>query len=144
MKKIVEYQCEICHKKYLQENSALDCEALGIAEINDKPIGLMYEYYHNNYIGIFAIGKLRTGYSPHQLEFSSWGFRCEPYPYSTVGDNFCGTGSDYFPKDIKNFRGKISEQNVGNAEFNLMVEYLKSKNITPKYFNDQRQLIEII
>lgn len=144
MKVIVEYQCEICKKKYEQKDNALECEGKGIADENNMDfIGLMYEHVHNGYVGIFAIGRISKSYNPHQLEFSSWAFRCDPYPLRTIDDNFCGSGSDYVPKDISNFYGKITKSKVGNREFNLMVDYLKSKGIQPKYLNENKELIYV-
>lgn len=148
MKVIIEYQCEICHKKYSYEQEAIDCEAKGEPVLNAYPIGLMYSYYHHGYVGIFSIAEVTKSMNSHAVSLSSWAVRTNGYPRYTLDKDLCGGSNDYCYTDEQSINNwikyhNIPDKDVNNDEFKEMVKYLKSKNITPKYYDSKYNLITV-
>lgn len=148
MKTIIEYQCEICKKRYQSKKSAEHCEASGLPDTTALPIGLMYEYNHNGYVGIFAVASVKLSeLDPHSLEWSSWAVRTSRYSPYSLDDEKCGsndfqkTDTDSMDKFKEYYR--ISKSKVGNNEFTKMACYLKEKGITPFYYNEKKEKITV-
>lgn len=145
MKTIIQYQCEICKQQYDAEQQALKCESRGWFNSNEYPKGLMYEYIHHGYVGIFAIPKdvqpTTGGFNKGHLgETSFWA--CRVNGGDTLGNQLCG--HDYLRSgeisDWKRFH-YISKDKVGCEEYNRMVAFLKSQDIQPSYYDEQGQLV---
>lgn len=143
------YQCEICNSKYNSPESALLCESKGFADVSKYPIGLMYEYNHNGFIGIFAIAKVEPShFDKHTVNLLSWAFRVPGYPASTIGEELCGGSNDYRKCDDESFLKwldyhHITKSKVGCVEFKKMVDYLKSINIVPVYYDENKNKITL-
>lgn len=153
MKVIIEYQCEICLKKYSTESEALKCESKGVFDGKNYPAGLMFEYTHSGYVGIFAIPETVQPYEMgrkwgdgHLGKSSYWACRDGKYSADSLGAERCG--GDFFRSDNEYFKHwvnnhAISDKYVNGPEFTRMVEFLKSKGITPTYYNSKLELVTI-
>jgi hypothetical protein len=147
MKKIVEYQCDICKHKYSNEQSALDCEAEGVFDREKFPIGTMFEYEHHDFVGIFAIADIDAGCG-HYSFYSSWACRTKGYPGDTLGENMCGGGNSFLRSHDKGVAEFIRTHNITAEktkcpEFKRMVEFLKSQKIQPRYYTPSGLLVTI-
>lgn len=143
MKKIVQFQCEHCLKIYDTEQLAMQCEAKGVADLSQTPIGLMREYGHHRYVGIFAVGRIIHPDNNTHLAYANWCAARSP-DYLQVGDSFdsmCG-GDFVTPEQFKK-HWFISDERVGGPEFERMVNFLVSKNIVPRYYDERGNLCEI-
>jgi hypothetical protein len=148
MKKNVTYQCEICQKSYGSEYEALKCEAKGFFDSKMYPAGLMWEYNHHGYVGIFSLPKdvrpdshNKDGHIGHS---SYWACRASNYIGDSLGSQLCG--GDFFKSDDNSFEQFksyrfISDEKICSDEFKRMVAYLKSANIQPSYYNKSGELI---
>lgn len=150
MKTILEYQCEICRSRYHTVEVALACEAKGQFDLSKFVVGLMFEYHHNGYIGIFSIPPDTVkpyGRDGHMGTMSWWACRVSAQYGDSLGDEKCGGGGFYYshPAGIENFKEwhKITEAYVGCTEFKRMVKWLKSQKIVPSYYNESGDLITI-
>lgn len=152
MKVITKYQCEICNQTYNNEEFALKCEAKGLFDSSKYPAGLMYEYHHNGYFGIFAIpndvqpSTTSIYNSGHIGETSFWACRSSNFIGDSLGDELCG--HTYLKSQESEFEHwikyhYISDEKVGCDEYNRMVAFLKSKSIQPSYYNKEGKLIII-
>ena len=146
MKHIHQYQCEICKIKYDDEEAALDCEAQGLSDKSKIPIGLMYEYHHHDFVGIFAVAQVRDSFNSHWLDTSAWASRTPKFPKGLFIDHFC-TGIDFIFTDergLKDFAKlhKVTKEKVDCREFKLMVQFLKENNIRPSYYDEEGNLIK--
>lgn len=140
MKTITEYQCEICYSKYPTPQVALACEAKGIFDPSMYPPGLMYEYHHHDYIGIFAIVPWNPDeITKHWGKLVSWACRAPNYPGDTLGKDMCSSGNYlYSNKDgLDHWKEyyHITEGRLNGPEYKRMVEFLKSMEITPTYYD---------
>jgi hypothetical protein len=148
MKTIIEYQCEICQRKYSSEDQALQCEARGVFTGENYPVGLMYNYEHNGFVGIFAVApptfeRIRN----HYATLVSWACRAPGYPGDSLGSEMC-SGNNTIDNSPTSFRNWISYNHipanrVNGPEFTRMVEFLKSYSITPRYYDHNLKLIEL-
>lgn len=151
MKKIVQFECEICKHKYESEKEAVDCEALGKFNGSKYPAGLMFEYHHHDFVGIFSFpAKPKANDYGHKGghigESAWWACRTEKYKGDTLGKDLCG--HSYLYSDEKGFNewkdlNIVTKEKVKCPEFKRMVAYLKSKNITPSYYNEKGELIKL-
>lgn len=147
MKAITMYQCEICHQQYDTEQQALKCESKGLFNPAEYPKGLMFEYNHHGYVGIFAIPediKATTGgfNKGHIGESHFWA--CRVGGNDTLASKTCG--HTYFRSgEIADWAkyNYISDENIGCKEYNRMVTFLKSLNIQPSYYNQSGEFITV-
>jgi hypothetical protein len=146
---LIEYQCEICNRKYLDAQSALECEAKGLANTETYPIGLMYEHHHNGYVGMFCIAEVTPSeYNKHYVNISSWACRMPGFPPFSLGKEKCGGSLDYIGTSSEAFAQfisyhKVTKDKIGTKEYNLMVDYLRKAGITPQYYNESKELITL-
>lgn len=148
MKTIIEYQCEICRTKYKIQEDAMACEKQGVFSTDKFIQGLLFEYNHNGYVGIFAFPEAAKPYErdSHLGKSVNWACRNNRYGDS-LGDEKCGgngflkTDTDYFNRWVEYH--KISKEHENGLEFNRMVNFLKSQNITPTYYNHKKELITV-
>ena len=135
---IIEYQCTICRKKYSTEAQALECEARGVADPKRYPIGQMYEYHHNGYVGIFATAEVVPHFNSHLVDRHSWACRVQGYPRYSF-DHVCG--SDLLATDEESWKNWLQYhiltlKRKGTPEYNEMVEFLKKeKKLKPFYYD---------
>lgn len=147
MKTIIEYQCEICQRKYGSVIQARLCEARGRFIGKNYPVGLMYNYEHNGYLGIFSISPATfEGKRDHYATLVSWACRAPGYPDS-LGDQRC-SGSNTISDSQNDLERWIKYYHipthwVNGPEFTRMVEFLKSQKITPRYYDHNFKLIEL-
>lgn len=143
MKVITKYECEICGTQYKTKDRALQCEAKGDPNLNLLPKGLMFEYNHHGYCGIYAVGyvtKWNEGKS-HLLHYNSWACRAPHLPGDTLGQT---CGGDFYPGLEKWKAWKfISKEHVDGPEFKRMVTYIKSVGLIPRYYNENGTMIEL-
>lgn len=147
MKKIILYQCEICGKIHEQEIDAKECEMKGEFDSSKYPVGLMFEYYHHGYVGIFAIPEKIQFWNNRINHLGHTGYwACRKNYGDSLGDQQCG--GDFFKSDDESLKGWIkhhivSPKHVNGDEFNRMVKFLKSQGITPSYYNKIGTLITL-
>lgn len=137
MKKIVEYQCEICFGVYREKKNAEACEARGLPE--GYPIGCLYgtnNYPDSFYARItFAVARniMGTRVSGHINMGSSWACRDIPGVGDSLGDQRCGTGSL-----------KLSEHDANldpeHPTFKRMVDWLESQDIPVTVWNGKKAI----
>jgi hypothetical protein len=150
--KIVKYQCDICDEIFDLKAAAMACEAQGLFDGSSYPAGLMWEYYHSGYIGIFALPEqvvmCTSGWNKGHLGTSAngiWACRATTAG-DTIGDERCG-GNDYYRSDpfsVARFKeSHIIDKHLNSPEFNRMVGYLKSHGITPSYYTKTGELVII-
>ncbi len=119
MKKIIEYQCELCKKQYDTEKEAEKCEAKGFPEL--YPIGMMFSLAHPGKNIVFAIIKQQPKVWGHDHSYSTWACRDTP-----AGDNvgekcYCGLES----------WDKIYTPNTKIPAYDRMVKALEKEGIKP-------------
>lgn len=148
MKIITEYQCEVCSKKYTSEKDAIQCESVGAFNSDKYTPGLMWEYHHHGYIGIFCLPDKVAPYhrDKHLGSSASWACRSPAYNGDSIGKEQCG--SNFFKSDNKSFLNwinyhHITKDKVGCDEYNRMVAFLKTQNIQPSYYNEFGELIKL-
>jgi hypothetical protein len=144
------YRCELCNTKYNSPEEALKCESRGIPDPSKIPIGLMFEYHHNGFVGIFAMAELTpNGYSKHTLHGLHWAVRVPGYPKYSLGKDMCGGGMDTHistdEESMKHFIKwhVITKEKVKSPEFGEMVRWLQGEGIIPRYYNEEGHLITI-
>lgn len=141
MKTITKYQCEICQRTHESEDAALKCESRGLPDYSKIPIGWMFEYHHNGYVGIFCVGRTYPSNDVHFLSDSLWAIRVYPYPRYTLDEEYC-SGNSYISTDADNMKWIIKHRvitpdKVGSLEFAEMVKYLKQRRIIPFYYTPE-------
>lgn len=151
MKVITEYECEICNHRYGIEKNAIYCESKGVFDGTLFPIGLMFEYHDNGFVGIFSIAQITlssSGYGKNHLGTGNyWACRIEQNAHGdSIGDERCG--GDYFQSNtewVDNWirYHKITPEKIDSPEFKRMVKFLKSQHITPRYYNEQKEIITV-
>ena len=124
MKKIIEYECEICRYRSTDKKSVEKCEARGLGK--QYPIGCIYgdhsegAFYENITLAV-AQNKIKKGCMGHSNTGNSWACRDNGYGDS-LGRERCGSGTLYLNKHD----GRLD---FNHPTFKRMVDYLKSKNI---------------
>lgn len=142
MTTIVEYQCDLCRQKYDHAAQALACENRGIADPSAYPIGWVFEYHHNGFVGIFCIAKVvPSDRDIHSLRISHWAIRMPGFPKYSLNEDLCG-GSSYNRTDQESVNQFIKHHYVTNEkteihEFKEMIEYLNGRGISPFYYTPQ-------
>lgn len=143
MKIITSYQCEICKREYDNIPDATECEAKGIPDEKSIPIGLMYPIFHNGFVGIFALAKLKIS-DGHYLQKSSWASRTPKYSVGIYGGKLGSLSSSGGYITLEYFKERpITKELMETNEFKNMVSVLKINNITPSYYNEKGELIKI-
>lgn len=152
MKQIIKYECEICGQKFDTEEGATTCEAKGIFNEKMYPAGLMWEYHHHGFVGIFSLPKnvkkaTESIYNKNHVGDSSyWACRTNGYPGDSLGKQLCG--GDYFYSNKEEFdqwkkHHHIASEKTKSPEFKRMVQFLKSQRITPSYYTPEGELITV-
>jgi hypothetical protein len=147
MKTLTFYQCEVCNSRYTEMKDAILCEVCGPADETKFPIGLMFEYYHNEFVGIFAVATCEHHSDGHILQTSYWAVRRPGLPRYSLGNERCG--GDLLrtdPKSLKHWikHHAISADKIDTSEFKEMVEFLKDEGIKPIYYAQETgELIEL-
>ena len=151
MKQIIRYKCEICNSEYSSMEKALECENQGEFDVSKfPPIGTMFEYHHNGYVGIFCVGKIEANkhQSTHVGQSSWYAARVEGYPLG-VGYDDCLCGGYGFERSDKVSVAKwiqrrfITPEKVNTPEYNRMVNYLIKNGIEPQYYTEEGELIKV-
>lgn len=145
---IIEYKCEVCHRKYATAEMALICEASGVFDNTNYPIGLMFPYFHHGYCGIFAIASYVKPYENdrHMGITPWWACRREGLPGDSLGESVCG--SEFLRSDTGSFMRWVEYRHmhpdlIGNAEFERMKQWLISKGFRARYYTKEAKLIEV-
>ena len=139
MTTVIKYECDLCHQKYNSAEAALICEGRGVADSSAYPIGWVFEYHHNGYVGVFCIAEVTPSQMDiHGLDISLWAIRAPGFPKYSLDENLCG-GTSYNktdPESIAHFikQHYITEEKTHTPEFKEMIDYLKSKDIAPFYY----------
>lgn len=148
MKVIVEFQCEVCRKRYTSQEQAQACESKGKFDPSEYKIGTMFEYHRNGYVGIFAVAKTESfSDNPHLGVLSMWACRTNGYGGDSLGEE--KRGSDFIesgPGEIVRWAKyhHITLKGLETPEFDRMVSYLRGAGITPSYWNDRGAYITMI
>jgi hypothetical protein len=141
MRTKIVYICEICGNENETKSYIKTCENKGLFDETLYPQGLMFPYHHNGYVGICAIPDNVKHWidNPHLGYSSNWISKIDDID---ILDELC-YNPDMFSNDIISWieNNKISE--VNTPEFLRMVSFLKSKNIVPKYYNEEGILISL-
>lgn len=140
MKKIVQYKCELCWDQFYLEKNAIACESQWKIDRSLYPIGLMYEYHHNWYVGILAIAELYEWdwwRDQHLLHTSARA--CRPH-WDTLWEEKCSW--EFVRNDIEKFKKHhfISDEYRYTHEFERMVYFLKENWIQPQYYDEKWEL----
>ncbi|MCK5292860.1 MAG: hypothetical protein KAR39_12695 [Thermoplasmata archaeon] len=137
MKKIVEYECEICFSTFKEKKNALACEAQGLPE--EYPIGCLHGT--NNYPDSFyaeitfavarnLVGPRRFG---HMNAGSSWACRDIPGVGDSLGEDRCGTGS----LKLSEYDAHLDPE---HPTFKRMVAWLESQDIPVTVWNGKKAI----
>lgn len=141
MKTIIQYQCDICHSRYNSEDSAKACESNGYFNPEKFPAGLMFEYYHHDFVGIFSIPE-PIKIDNHFGRSGLWA--CRKFCVDTLGEQKCGDGG-YMRSDEESInqwiRCHMVHEHLNSPEFERMVAYLRSQGITPSYYDKDHKLV---
>lgn len=132
MKKIINYQCEVCGNIYETETDAVKCEKKGPVNLDKWKPGLLYRYIWNSEMGgIFALAHVRvSSYSKHNVVGSFWACR-NWSSYIEGGDNL---GPNFYctgPELSDDFNSGITSADLELPEMGRMLEYLKSIGVEP-------------
>lgn len=132
MKEIVQYQCEICNRKYNSRRSAVDCEAKGPSL--EYPIGMIYSYGQSkeDVKLIFAVAINRI--DGHVNHGASWACRD-----TNAGDNF-GNGLCSGNSLSLGEHDKVTAKNCKQPCFKRLVNWLKSENIPVTIWNGKEAI----
>lgn len=134
MKRVIKYMCEVCNKEYATSKEAIECEAKGKPNPKDFPIGLMHEIHHHGYVGVFAIAQLHDFHNPH-LGMVSW-WACRLNKSDSLNDEHCGGSNDLVCDPAEYVEDHfLTQEKLKSAEGKRMVAYLRSKGITPRYYD---------
>lgn len=144
MKVIIQYQCEICGKKHDSQELAKECEARGVFDNSIYPPGLMYPYRHHDLIGIFAIPEKIPFYEGNKHLGNSASWACRNIAVGdSLGDEVCG--GDFYRSDKESFSRWVAHchmtsEDMERKEFTRMVNFLRSVNIQPSYYDKNGKL----
>lgn len=144
MKTIITYQCEICKKQYDKKAAALKCEAQGNFNTDHYPIGLMFEYHHNGYVGIFAVADPKQQPDSHNAYSSWWACRSAENGCGDSLDHLCG-GDFLYNKEEEGFKLWVDWRRIKDfksAEIIRMAKFLRSQGIKPVYYDENYELVE--
>ena len=138
MKKIVEYQCEICKNRYKTEREALNCESKGVFDFTRYPIGLLSKVqWDDNHYGIFANAQTERYHNPHLASEKMWAYRSNENISNSKIDlwnwEFCGSG---FISDHK--YNNFTKEDLNLKETQWLIKQLKMNNITPSYYEGDK------
>ena len=141
MKEVTKYQCEICHHVYNTEKEAGDCEAKGIPKKEDFPTGLMFIYSDNEKIAIYAVSNDGFCMGGHEFVVNLY----RTFILTDKFDSFTNPFASVYLHSINQFKKDhyISGDITFNGAFGRMVSALKEKNITPSYYNEQGDLVQV-
>jgi len=145
MKTIILYQCEICHNRDEDITKILLCESKGIPDPNKIPLGLMYEYHHHGFVGIFAVSNVhKSSINPHYLTTTAWSARVPGLPQMSSKDDVC-SGIDFIStteEGLKEFAKEhhVTREKLNSKEFLRMKEFLIENKITPSYYDENGHL----
>lgn len=139
MKTITQYECDFCQNRYYDEERALDCEAQGVFDNSIYPAGLMFPYSHLGFVGIFAIPTPIQFFDSNKHIGHSAYWACRARLGDSLGYELCG--GDFFRSNQSAFNlwlsnNHMTDKFIASNEFKRMVEYLKSANIQPSYYDE--------
>lgn len=142
------YTCDHCGHSYTDKEDAIKCESTGAyTPHTEYPKGLMYEYHHHGFVGIFAIAEDNVfDTNKHLGQHSLWACRTELFNCGdSLGNSLCGSGSliRSGEKDKWIKFHKITDAKVGCPEYIRMVNFLKGEGITPTYYNEAGELVTL-
>lgn len=138
MKKIVQYQCEICKNRYKTEEEALNCELKGVFDFTKYPVGLLSKVqWNDNHYGIFVNAQTERYDNPHLASEKMWAYRSN----ENISDSkinlwewgFCGSG---FISDYK--YNNFTKKDLDLRETKWLIKQLKMNNITPSYYEGDK------
>lgn len=139
------YHCELCRNQSENKKDIEECEAQGVFDGSNYPVGTMFAYHHNEeFIGIFAIPE---GYprplsnDTHIGVLSLWACRVEngdSLDHLCGGNDLVHTGKKGFKEWVKNHY--LPTKFTRHATFWRMVNHLKSKGIIPRYYDKDGKL----
>lgn len=113
MKTEIKYICEICGGKYANAQEAVDCELKGKANTKELPVGLIFPYAHNGFVGVFAVAKNEVSqYNKHFINETMWACRVTKGFGDSLDNQMCGNGG-YLTKDTVMYRTHKDKENVG-------------------------------
>jgi len=128
MRKIVEYMCEICHRKYKEEKHALECENRLVPV--EYPIGLIHgdnrkgAFYEKI---VFAVGK--NNINQHWNSLSLWACR-DTGMGDSLGEHMCG--SNHVNDKLTEHDAHVDQD---SPMFKRMIAYLKEQGIPITIWN---------
>lgn len=141
MKIEINFICNICWSKYKSPIDCFKCEKKWVIDKTKYPIWLMFEYHHHWYVWIFAIAEVFDwdgGRNKHLAHTRLWA--CRVYNGDTLWDLMCLWGFVYNNAKKPQEYTPITKDHENGPEFKRMVEFLKSNNITPQYYNENWEL----
>lgn len=136
MKKIIQYQCELCNTKYEDEKEALACEAQGRAMPSVRETHIMYQlgdFYHN----ITFCVDIWEAYNVHACQPYLWACRDNGCGDS-LGDEHCGSPNDicWHNEEYMNEYKKVTDRT--SPHFRRMVKYFVDKSIDVRYWDGKK------
>lgn len=134
VKKIEYYECEICNQRWTSLKEAEECEAKGRPESRPDLVGVIFgdnrpgKFYEHI---VFALPEkygdkesLPVTYG-HYLLSCLWACR-DNKAGDSIGDQYCG-GNNLTYKEVED-----SHVDTSMPAFKRMVEFLRSRGLTPK------------
>lgn len=162
MTTIIQYQCDICGKRYQSEDDARECESRGEFDVTPFKIGILFPYNHNGFVGIFAIANpSKYANDPHIGETGYLAFRKKEFAGgtdSTFENGLCGHqflspapehGNDafhhFFGIGEKHWAGRwMRPEHIGIPEFVRACRYLVEHGIQPRYVTESGETVDVI
>lgn len=149
MKTIIEYQCEICKNRYKTEEEAIECEAKGLFNFDNYPLGLLsLKFWGKDQYGVFA-NLTTTRFdnshlcSPKLIAYRSW----ENYNNEIINIwewEYCG-GAHLLDNNASIYSKceDFDETSLELKQTKWLIMQLKANNIKPCYYNKEGKLIYI-
>jgi hypothetical protein len=141
---IIQYECDVCKRRYTTEEDAKECESMGVFDNRIYPPGLMFPYKHHALVGIFSIPKEIPFYQGDKHLGSSASWACRN---TNVGDSLGSEtcGGNFYRSDHQGFQIWLSNYHMSNKdmstkEFARMVGYLRGAGIQPSYYDKKGKL----
>lgn len=136
------YKCEICRSIYEDKKHAEDCEAKWTWDPTPFEVWIMSSHVSNwSFVWIFCIAKVRKPVSSHYWSVGSRAVRTPAYPRYTLWDEFCWSWNLESGFEKRKKYNRVKKEHVWCSEYNEMVDYLRSRWIEPKYYNDDWILV---
>lgn len=160
MTTIIQYQCDICGKRYPTEDAAAACESKGEFDVTPFKIGILWPHHHHGFVGIFSFGDPeKFANDPHIGETSYLAFRAPEFAGgsdSTFETGLCGGDflapyqgntpfRHFFGIGEKHWDGRwMRPEYVARPEFTRACRYLVERGFQPRMVTESGETVDVI